>query len=97
MTANIDMAPQAYARLERTMVEAGQVFGGPLQGGPPQRITGLGVDAGWLPTNDRLITTDGVRLIAVDIAWPGERRSLKQTAAKAVARATLAAQPTSGR
>ncbi len=42
VVANVDTAPQAYFRLERTAVEAAQNFTSPRLVAPPEHITGLG-------------------------------------------------------
>jgi hypothetical protein len=79
--SRLDSAPQAYTRLERQIVEYGQNV---LHSGArsfPQSIKHLGLDAHWLAAEDRLLTTDGVRLIDVKVRWP----SASETAQKELA------------
>lgn len=81
MISRLDSAPQAYTRLERQIVEYGQNV---LHSGArsfPQSIKHLGLDAHWLAAEDRLLTTDGVRLIDVKVRWP----SASETAQKELA------------
>jgi hypothetical protein len=77
----LDSAPQAYTRLERQIVEYGQNV---LHSGRqeyPRSIKHLGLDAHWLAAENRILTTDGVRLVNVKIRW---------TSASSDARAALA-------
>jgi hypothetical protein len=79
--SRLDSAPQAYTRLERGVTEYGQNV---LHSGSrsyPQSIKHLGLDAHWLAAEDRLLTTDGVRLIDLKVRWP----SASETARKALA------------
>jgi hypothetical protein len=65
----LDSAPQAYTRLERQIVEYGQNV---LHSGRqeyPRSIKHLGLDADWLAAENRILTTDGVRLVNVKIGW----------------------------
>jgi hypothetical protein len=65
----LDSAPQAYTRLERQIVEYGQNV---LHSGRqeyPRSIKHLGLDAHWLAAENRILTTDGVRLVNVKIRW----------------------------
>lgn len=87
--ANIDTAPQAFFRFERTVEEAAQNFTSPRVVPPPQRITGLGLDADWFPASQQLMTSDGNRLISVAVRWPDASVGRKQGVAEAVARPYL--------
>jgi hypothetical protein len=87
--ASIDTAPQAFFRFERTVVEAAQNFTSPRVVPPPQRITGLGLDADWFPSSQQLMTSDGNRLISVSVSWRGASTARKQGVAEAVARPYL--------
>jgi hypothetical protein len=87
--ANVDTAPQAFFRLERTAVEAAQNFTSPRVVAPPEQITGLGLDADWFPASEQLMTTDGVRLITVSVSWPNTPAARKRGLAEAVARSYL--------
>jgi hypothetical protein len=69
VVANIDASGQAYQRLERTAVEAGQQFGAVRTFTPLQNVPGLGLDADWFPDHTKLMTTDGVRLLSVPVDW----------------------------
>lgn len=89
VVANIDNAPQAFFRLERTVVEAAQNFTSPRVVPPPQRITGLGLDADWFPSSQQLMTSDGNRLIAISVSWRGASVARKQSVAEVVARPYL--------
>jgi hypothetical protein len=89
VVANVDSAPQAFFRLERTAVEAAQNFTSPRVVAPPQRITGLGLDADWFPSGQQLMTSDGDRLITVTVGWRGASASRKRELAEVVARPYL--------
>lgn len=89
VTAILDSGPQPYFRLERTAVEATQVFGAVRVEPTPTPIAGLGIDAWWFPGERRVMTTDGTRLITVNVSWPGETQSRRRALAVALARAYL--------
>jgi hypothetical protein len=89
VVANIDSAPQAFFRLERTAVEAAQNFTSPRVVPPPQQITGLGLDADWFPSSQQVMTSDGDRLIAVSVSWQDASAAMKRGLAEAVARTYL--------
>jgi hypothetical protein len=89
VVANVDSAPQAFFRLERTAVEAAQNFTSPRVVPAPQHVTGLGLDADWFPSGQHLMTRDGNRLIDVAVTWQGASPARKQGLAEAVARAYL--------
>jgi hypothetical protein len=89
VTANLDSAPQAYFRLERTAIEAGQQFGAVRTVAPPQAVTRLGLEADWFPTEAQLMTTDGVRLITVSVSSRGETPGHERALAEEVARTYL--------
>jgi hypothetical protein len=89
VVANVDSAPQAFFRLERTAVEAAQNFTSPRVVPPPQRIGGLGLDADWFPSSQQLMTSDGNRLISVAIGWRNASTGHKQGLAEVVARPYL--------
>jgi hypothetical protein len=88
---NVDSSPQPYARLERTVDEAAQIFTPTRESPAPQNVSHLGLVAAWLPAPSQLMTTDTRRLITVTIDWAGasQRRQL--------ALATVAARPYLGR
>jgi hypothetical protein len=89
VVANIDSAPQAFFRLERTAVEAAQNFTSPRVVPPPQQITGLGLDADWFPSSQAVMTSDGDRLITVSVSWRDASTAMKRGLSEAVARAYL--------
>jgi hypothetical protein len=91
LIVNVDSSPQPYARLERTVDEAAQVFTPTRESPGPKEVSHLGLVAAWLPASSELMTTDTRRLITVAINWPGasQRRQL--------ALATVAARPYLGR
>ena len=71
MTLNVDNGPQPYFVLERTIVEASQIF--PVRASPaPTQVAGLGLEASWFPAETHLEATDGTRLITATVVnWPG--------------------------
>jgi hypothetical protein len=89
VVANVDTSPQAYQRLERTVVEDGQQFGEMRGFTPPVDVPGLGLAATWLPDQARLLTTDGVRLITITVSWRGASQARAQALGRAVARPYL--------
>jgi hypothetical protein len=89
VTANVDSAPQAYTRLERTVVEETQQFSVKRGIAPAQRIAHMGLDADWFPEPNQLLTTDGRRLLTVTVDWPHNSQPRKKALAKDVARAYL--------
>ncbi len=89
VTAEVDTETSAYAVLERTIVEAAQVFTPQRLSPAPQHVDGLGLDASWFPEEQHLMTTDAVRLIIVTIDWPKASTARKVALAVAVARPYL--------
>jgi hypothetical protein len=85
----VDSSPQAYQRLERTIVEDGQQFGRTRGFTPPQTVPKLGLDAAWLPDQSKLMTTDGTRLITVTVQWRGVGLRRQRTLAAGAARRYL--------
>jgi hypothetical protein len=63
----VDSAPQPFQRMEREAVEYAQevVQTGRPGLAVPRTVKHLGLNAYWFPTQSRLLTTDGVRLITV--------------------------------
>ncbi|MBV8953346.1 MAG: hypothetical protein JO179_04360 [Solirubrobacterales bacterium] len=98
VVANVDSAPQAYARLERTIVEAGQQFGAVPTFAPPVHVDRVGLDASWFPDQHQLMSTDAARLITVEVDWRGARQRRSIGLAAEVARIYLGKlQPQSAR
>jgi hypothetical protein len=89
VTVNLDNGPQPYFRLERTAVEASQQFGTERLYAAPDLIMGLGLDADWFPTDNYVLTTDGVKLITVTVAWPGSSQGKREALSIAIARRFL--------
>jgi hypothetical protein len=89
VSATIDTAPQAYVRLERAAVEAGQRFSNTSVVAAPVSVAGLGLDAQWFPADAKLMTTDGARLITVVVSWPAANDARKRSLAESVARPYL--------
>jgi hypothetical protein len=89
VVVNLDGSPQPYQRLERMIVEDGQQFATQREFAPPQAITGLGLDAAWVPGLSELATTDGRRLITLTVSWPHARGAAARELAVALARLYL--------
>jgi hypothetical protein len=88
VTAEVDTEPDAYAVLERTIIESSQIF--PQRNHPaPQHVDGLGLDASWFPESGQLMTTDAVRLIIATIGWPRVPTARRVALGTAVARTYL--------
>ena len=89
LIADISNAPSPYFVLERTAVEASQIFTTTPLIKPPQNVTGLGLDADWFFAEQHLMTTDGRRLVTVTVTWPQATTPRKIAIADAVARSYL--------
>lgn len=87
VTVIVDTGPQPYFRLERTAVEAQQVFSSVRNAPAPVQIPHLGLDADWFPDQNQMMTTDGRRLITAEVrsrhAKTAQLRSLAAAAARA--------------
>jgi len=84
VTVNVDNGPQPYFVLERTIVEASQIFSGQRLSPAPQAVPGLGLEAAWFPAETHLMATDGSRLITTTIDWPGAPQQRQITIARAM-------------
>jgi hypothetical protein len=86
----LDSAPQAYTRMEREIVEFGQNVDWTKvpTSAYPQTVKHLGLDASWFPMQNRLLTTDGVRLVTIKLHSELPARE-KQRIAVAMARTYL--------
>jgi hypothetical protein len=84
VTVNVDTGAQAYFRLERTVVEASQVFSTVRLIAAPQQVPGIGLDADWFPAEQQLMTTDGRRLLTVSVGWGGASESRRRALAEVV-------------
>jgi hypothetical protein len=87
----LDSAPQAYARMEREVVEFGQNVDWTKvpPRAYPRTIAHLGLDADWFPLQSRLLTTDGVRLITIKVRAESMAPSARKAAATDLARVYL--------
>jgi hypothetical protein len=85
----VDSNPQAQFRFDRAVVERGQnaVWSHTMKASMPRLLNRLGVGADWFPAEHQLLTTDGKRLITVEVVKGKARLRL----ARRVARAELAA------
>jgi len=89
VTVEVDSFAQPYFRLERTAIEAGQQFGTVRLEAAPQAVSGIGIEAFWFPTEQKLSVTEGRRLITLFVVSPGFRARRRETSAIAVARRYL--------
>jgi hypothetical protein len=87
--ATLDSSPQAYFRLERTIEEDSQQFASQREYTPPVNVNHLGVAAAWFPDQNKVMTTDGVKLFTVAVRWPGVRPARRRALAEAVAQPLL--------
>jgi hypothetical protein len=76
------MGPQPYFILERTEIEASQVFVPTRTQLPPQAIN-MGIEADWFPAREQLMATDGVKLITTTVDWNGVTQKQRLALAKA--------------
>ncbi len=91
LTVIVDTGPQPYFRLERTAVEAQQVFSTVREAPAPVQIPHLGLDADWFPQDQQMMTTDGRRLITAAARWPHSTQAQRRSLAEVGARAYLGA------
>ena len=73
VVAELDSAPQAFYRLEREVVEFGQnvIWAHLGERAYPVSIPHLGLAADWIPSENQLVTSDGVRLITIVVSSVG--------------------------
>jgi hypothetical protein len=88
-TTNIELTPSAYFILERTIVEAAQIFSGQRLSPAPVSVLHLGLDASWFPQEQWLMTTDGRRVLTTSVVWSGARQGRKIALATGVSRPYL--------
>jgi hypothetical protein len=69
VTVELDTAPQAYAHLEREVVEytQGVIWFHEGSYADPRDVFGLGIYADWFPAKRQLLTTDAVIIVAVTV------------------------------
>jgi hypothetical protein len=89
LNVDVDTGPQPYFVLERTIVEAAQPFTPTRLSPAPQAVMGLGLEASWFPNRDQLMSTDGLKLLTVTVAWPGASRNRQVAVATALSRPYL--------
>lgn len=89
LNADVYSGPQPYFVLERTIVEASQPFTPKRLSPAPQTVFGLGLEASWFPNRDQLMSTDGLKLITVAVAWPRAKLSREVAVATAISRPYL--------
>lgn len=91
VAVQLDTAPQAYARMERQVVETAQTVLwyhlGPAA--YPQDLTGIGQDAVWFAASHQLLGTDGTRLVTVVVHSPRSTDAYQRRLAEGVARVFL--------
>lgn len=87
--ANVDNTPQPYFILERTIVEASQIFGPRRLSPAPVAVTRLGLEASWFPAEQWLMATDGYRLITTSVTWHGAKQRREIALAEKVTRPYL--------
>ena len=89
LLANYNTGPQPYFVLERTAIEAGQVFTQDRMIAAPVAVTGLGIEADWFPAENQLMATDGLKLITVTVTWHGSKLARQRAVAEALTRTYL--------
>lgn len=89
VTVLVDGFAQPYQRLERTQIEDAQQFGTSRLEAVPTPIGHLGIDAYWFPTERKVMTTEGRRLISVFVGGGGLAARRARTLGIAVARVYL--------
>jgi hypothetical protein len=91
VTVMLDSAPQAYTRMEREQVEFWQnvEWSHKAARAAPRPVGHLGLAGYWFPLQNRLLTTDGVRLITVKVRSPSMGPSERKAAAVGLARTYL--------
>ena len=70
-TVNVDVEPQPYTILSRTIVEGQQVFSPKRLTPAPVAVLNLGLLASWFPGPSQLMSTDGIRMVTATVTWPG--------------------------
>lgn len=82
---HVDTLPRPLDRLDREAVETTQNVLWSHSSGVPRPVARLGTTAWWMPTQSRLLTSDGKRLIAVRVTWRPSRATRRLALAKALA------------
>jgi hypothetical protein len=89
LLANDYDGPQPYFVLERTAVEAAQVFTPSRMVAAPVAVTGLGIEADWFPATTQLMATDGIKLITASVDWRGTTQGRRRALAEVFTRRYL--------
>jgi hypothetical protein len=89
LLVNYNNGPQPYFVLERTAIEASQVFTPNRMVAAPVAVTGLGIEADWFPATNQLMATDGIKLITVNVTWRGTKVARQRALAEALTRTYL--------
>ena len=89
LLVNDNTGAQPYFVLERTAIEAGQVFTQSRMIAAPVAVTGLGIEADWFPAENQLMATDGVKLITVTVDWRRTSLARQRALAEAITRPYL--------
>ena len=89
VTANVGVEVGAYFILERTQVEASQMFAPTRLSPAPQAVPRLGLEADWFPAETHLMATDGTRLVTTTVTWRGAGQGRKTALATVVTRPYL--------
>jgi len=87
----LDSAPQAYTRMEREQVEFWQnvEWSHKTARAAPRPVGHLGLGGYWFPVQNRLLTTDGVRLITIKVRGPSTGPPERKATATGLARVYL--------
>jgi hypothetical protein len=91
VTVMLDSAPQAYTRMEREQVEFWQnvEWSHKAARAAPRPVGHLGLGGYWFPSQRRLLTTDGVRLVTIKVRGPSAGPSESKATATRLARVYL--------
>lgn len=90
ITITVDTAPQPYTRLERQIVETGQVFTPHRLTPAPVHVEDLGLDASWFPGLGAVLTANARALVTVGVTWAGQPAQRRRALAVSVARTVIA-------
>lgn len=85
----VDSGANALQRLKREIAPAGQPPSSGHAVSPPEPVTGVGLQAAWIPAHDQLIAADHRALVTVTVSWPHTREVQRVQLARALARVAL--------
>jgi hypothetical protein len=91
VVAEIDSAPQAYYRFDRTVVEYAQsvIWFHVGERAYPRPIAHLGQGADWFPAENQLMTTDAARVITIIVVSSSAGAAGRERIAENLARSYL--------